>query len=107
MVPDSSPPLRGATRGVGAALLLRGWLSGPSGVVPPLQEETPPNVSLHVAPYDRFGVVKILDPMSLAFASLQLQLARLLNGSIYVVILLFPSFDTLCPFISCNLLVFA
>ena len=60
MVPDSAPPLKGATRGVGAAILLKGRLSEPSGVVPPLQEETPPpNVSLHVVAYDRFRVVRI------------------------------------------------
>ena len=28
-------------------------------MVPPLQEENPPNVSLHVIAYDRFGIVRI------------------------------------------------
>ena len=60
VVPDLAPPLRGATGGVGAAILISGRLTDPPGVVPPLQEETPPpNVSLHVVAYDRFGVVRI------------------------------------------------
>ena len=39
VVPDSAPPLRGATRGVGAAILMRGQPTEPSGMVPPVQKE--------------------------------------------------------------------
>ena len=42
VVPDSGPPLRGVTGGLGADILNRGRLTKPSGVVPPSQEEHPP-----------------------------------------------------------------
>ena len=40
LVPDSAPPLRGVDGGLGADTLYRGWLTEPSGEVPPtIQEE--------------------------------------------------------------------
>ena len=42
VVPDSAPPVRGATRGLWADILNRGRLTEPSGMVSPTQEENPP-----------------------------------------------------------------
>ena len=60
MVSDPTPPLRGATGGVGDASLIRSRLTEPSGMVPLTQvENLPHNVCVHDVHYVRFGLVRI------------------------------------------------
>ena len=107
-MPDLAPLLRGATRGIRADILIRGWLTEPSGVVQSLQEENPPSVSLHVVAYDRFGVVRIygshVPGLGLAKVAVSSVIEQLhIRGDFFF---FSPLFAALCPFVSCILLVF-